>query len=244
MIIDNLAWNSCWRPYNIRIKMVICITAGAAALVFKSTLLHLLIFLLCGVLVFFSLRGKVSDRFVIMSRLWRLPLIFVLTGLLPFFIEISARQNEKLVAVTLENIPLVQLLAGRSLSVYAAVLLFAVTTPVVDLLDQLDHWHLPRTLLTLIALIYRQIFQLGSSFRRVISAAELRAGFCGFRRTNVTLGMLMGSILSDSMRQTENMSRALECRLYDGSSDAGWPVRKIGTHSDVAKPDLSEVCDS
>lgn len=244
MLIDDLAWNSRWRRCNISYKLIACISTGAAALIAKSLLQQLLVFLLCGVVVFLSLGGSVWRRFVILRRLWCLPLLFVLAGLLPFFIEIGSSRNGDSVAFTLDNLALVQLLAGRSLGVYASVMLFAVTTPIVDLLDWMARCRLPGTLLTLLALVYRQIFQLNSSFRRLISAAELRGGFRGFRRTTISLGMLMGSVFSSSMRQTESMSRALECRLYDGSSDICWPVRKIGALDCANNSDLTEVGES
>ncbi len=68
------------------------------------------------------------------------------------------------------------LLASRALGAVSSMLFLVLTTPMVDLLQQLRRWHLPPLFMDLMELVYRFIFVTLETGQRIIAAQHLRLG--------------------------------------------------------------------
>ena len=223
MLIDQLAWGSLWRDKSVGKKILIALIMILLAFIIKNIYLYLVLFLMQNIILFFALKITGKNIF----KLWRFPFIFILMGVIPLFVEGSSKDTLFSFQITLINVPVIKNIIGRAICAYGGIMFLAITTPFSDLLDQFAKWKFPKLLLSLIAIIYNQIFIVLTSFAKIISSSDLRLGYSSIAKTIKTLGMVMGSVLSCSMKKAQIMSQSLECRFYDSDKNNTWPLEKI-----------------
>lgn len=108
------------------------------------------------------------------------------------------------------------------LSVQAALLL-VVTTRFPDLVHALEHLHLPKLLMTVVAFLYRYLFVLGDEAMRLIHARQARSALQNNKvgrgtlkwRAQVT-GNLVGQLFLRSYERSERIHHAMQARGYSG----------------------------
>ncbi|NLG86263.1 MAG: cobalt ECF transporter T component CbiQ [Firmicutes bacterium] len=109
------------------------------------------------------------------------------------------------------------LLASRALGAVGAVFFLVLTTPMVDLLQQLRRWHVPPLFMDLMELVYRFIFVTLETGQRIIAAQSLRLGYCNLSVGLRSLGQGLAVLLARSLHRADLIHTALECRLYSGT---------------------------
>ena len=81
-----------------------------------------------------------------------------------------------------------------SLACVAATLALALTTPMVDLTEQLRRWHVPALFVELMTLVYRFIFVLLETMQAMRIAQEARLGYSSVQRWLRSAGMLASNL--------------------------------------------------
>lgn len=126
--------------------------------------------------------------------------------------------------------------AGRVLAVslgcISATLFLALTTPIVDLTEQLRRWHAPALLVELMVLVYRFIFVLLETARDIQVAQDARLGYSSARRGLGSAAMLASGLHLRSQARARELFRALSARGYDGelrmlTTRPGWSSRNL-----------------
>lgn len=146
-------------------------------------------------------------------RAARTPLGFALTGSLTFLVTIGpdgfgwadggARRAADVVA--------------RCTAALLCQLLFAGTTPLADTLPRLTRLGLPATLVEVAALIYRMLFVVLDTTRRIRDAQAGRLGTRSLRATWRSLGGLGSAVFVRSFDRARRLEAGLAGRGYTGS---------------------------
>lgn len=104
----------------------------------------------------------------------------------------------------------------RSLCALAATYLFVFTTPFIQLIAILKRCHLPKLLIEQILLIYRFIFIFIEESAAIYRAQSLRFGYDSLRGSLHSLSMLVSMLLERVLLRHQQMTVALDIKLYRG----------------------------
>lgn len=107
-------------------------------------------------------------------------------------------------------------LLTRALGCAAALNFLILTTPLTDLIELLRRLRLPETLIELMTIVYRAIFVLLESLRRMACAQDARLGFSSPGRALRSAGLLGSQLFLDAYRRSRRLQVALESRGLDG----------------------------
>jgi cobalt/nickel transport system permease protein len=103
-----------------------------------------------------------------------------------------------------------------SFACVAATLSLALTTPMVDITDQLRRWHIPALFVELMTLVYRFIFVLIETAQAMHIAQEARMGYCTAGRSLRSVGMLASNLFLRANARANALFTALTARGYTG----------------------------
>jgi cobalt/nickel transport system permease protein len=156
----------------------------------------------------------------------RVPVGFILTGVLTLaVIGIPAGDPDALLALpvgpwevgvtagSLAQAGQVFLISFASVGVTLGL---ALTTPMVDLTEQLRRWHVPQLFVELMSLIYRFIFVLLETAQSMRIAQEARLGYSSWGRWLRSVGMLASNLFLRANVRAGALFTALSARGYTG----------------------------
>ncbi|WOP19792.1 cobalt ECF transporter T component CbiQ [Raineyella sp. LH-20] len=150
-----------------------------------------------------------------------LPLTFVVTGVVSIALQVGGVADASTVwwsagpfAVTAESVARAGTVLGRSIAGTCAVILFAVSTPMVDLVDAGRRMRIPGPALDVAALTYRLLFVLWESAVTIRSAQAARLGYVGFRRSVRSFGSLAAGVLVRAWERSRRLEQGLAGRGY------------------------------
>jgi cobalt/nickel transport system permease protein len=108
-------------------------------------------------------------------------------------------------------------LLARALGCAAALNFLILTTPLVDLIELGRRLRVPELLIDLMTIVYRTIFVLLESLRRMYTAQDARLGYRDARRALPSAALLGSQLFLDAYRRSRRMQLALESRALDGA---------------------------
>ncbi len=119
-----------------------------------------------------------------------------------------------------------------SLASVTASLFLALTTPMVDIADQLRRWKVPALFVELMTLVYRFIFVLLETAQAMHTAQEARLGYSSTRRWLRSMGMLASNLFLRSNARAAALFTALTARGYTGDltvlrDEPAWSRRNL-----------------
>ncbi|REE97638.1 cobalt ECF transporter T component CbiQ [Thermomonospora umbrina] len=155
----------------------------------------------------------------VLLRAARTPLGFALTGCLTFLITVSADGVGWADGGTRRAADVL----GRCAAALLCQLLFAGTTPLADALPRLTRLGVPATIVEVAALIYRMLFVVLDTTRRIRDAQAGRLGTRSWRTTWRSLGGLGSAVFVRSFDRARRMEVGLAGRGYTG----GLPVTVV-----------------
>ena len=158
-------------------------------------------------------------------RLWlgalALPVAFVVTGALSIALQVGPVSPGATVwwawgpvAVTAESVARAATVLGRSAAGACAVVLLAVSTPMVDLVDSGRRLGIPAPAMDVAALMYRLLFVLWESAVTIRGAQAARLGYVGFRRSLQSFGSLAAGVLVRAWSRSRRLEHGLAGRGY------------------------------
>ncbi len=220
--IDSFAYGNRLRRVAASEKMLFGAGLVALAIGFKSLALSAVI--IAAVTAILHLRAGISVR-DFWGFLW-LPAGFILVGVVPMAIEVVGPSTPGVLGsmtigpwtlgVTARAAAQAGAILASSFGSVAGTLFLALTTPMVDLTDQLRRWHVPALLVEMMMLVYRFIFVLLETAGAMWTAQEVRLGYSSRARWLRSIGMLTSNLYLRSQRRADLLFTALSCRGYTG----------------------------
>lgn len=217
--IDTYAHSNRWRQIHPGSKGLLVLFALLAALLSRHPAIPVLIALtmsgltLCG--------AKIPWRGYL--RVLLPPLVFLLWSSLLLLVTFAPTSLPLLtlpgsaltIGLNRAELPLAQLIFSRSSGALCTLLFFALTTPLSEIAGLLRTLGLPRLLVELMIIAYRQIFILLATFSQIRIAQEARLGYRSFRVAWRSVGELAGNILIKTVVRARHNHQALVARGYD-----------------------------
>lgn len=133
------------------------------------------------------------------------------------------------VAATREGLWKGTLLASRVLGSMSAVLLLGAVTPAYKVFHALRWFGVPESWVEIALLVYRYTFVLLDRTADVAEAQRVRLGYSSFKRSLDSVGVLAGTVITQSLDQAVRTHEAMVLRGYDGSIRFG-SLPRISAH--------------
>ena len=163
----------------------------------------------------------------VLFRFLRLPLAFLAVGCLTILLRPLPEGEGALWTVQLlgrfrwgvtdSSLQTALIVFWKAMGAVSAMYFLALNTPMTELTRALERLHMPKLLVELMELIYRFIFVLTDTARRIRTAQESRLGYQGWRGSLDSAGMLVSMLFLRAWRQADRSFAALEARGYTGS---------------------------
>ena len=156
----------------------------------------------------------------------RLPLGFIMVSVLTMAITtvpadgagalVSLPVGPWRLGVLPESLAQVARVFSVSFASVGATIFLALTTPMVDICDQLRRWKVPALFVELMTLVYRFIFVLIETAQAMHVAQEARLGYSTAGRSLKSVGMLVSNLYLRSNARASALFTALTARGYTG----------------------------
>lgn len=217
--IDSYAHGNRWRQIHPGNKGLLVLCSLTASLLSRNPGTPLLIALTMAGLTLVG--AQIPWRGYI--RVLAAPFFFLLWSCLLLLVTLSPNSLNSLhlpgidlsIGIDRSQSPLALLVFARSLGALCSLLFLALTTPLGEIAGALRHIGVPRLLVELIVIAYRQIFILLETFAQMRSAQEARLGYSSLRRSWRSAGELAGNILIKTITRARRNHQALLARGYD-----------------------------
>ena len=210
MRIEAAAYASRWRGVAPSAKALFALAGVAAAWLAREPAT---LAVLAALLVLATVAGaRIPPRMWLAAAL--APLGFLLLACLSMMAGPDAAGTWRWHGAML---PAVAHVAFRSLAVLEALLGFALTTPLPDVLALLRRLRTPEALLDLMALCYRMLFVLRQAWDEGNEAQRARLGDRGWRQHWRATGMLAGHMAQQVWHRAAALQMAADARSYGGT---------------------------
>lgn len=219
MRIDTFAYSNRWRHVHPGEKGLFTLSCLTAALLSRTTAVPLAVAALMAFLTVIGAGIPWRDYL----RLAFLPAAFLLWSCLALAISFSG--GELLVAkipelhmtisVSRQGIAQAELALTRSLAATLSLLFLALTTPMTEIMALLRALGIPKLLIELMTITYRQLFIFLEIVGQIRAAQEARLGYASTRLAMKSLAGLAGNILMRSLSRARQNHQGLLARGYD-----------------------------
>lgn len=207
MRIDTLAHRSRWRHRHPGEKALLCFGLLGLSVALPTWPGALLV----GVTALALALGPARVPGRELLRAARAPLAFVAIGVLP--VLVAGRG----VAVDAEQARAALVVAGRSAAALTCLLLFAVTTPMGDVLPRLVRLGVPPAVVEVASLVYSMLSTLLTTAASVRAAQAGRLGFRSWRTSLRSTGMQATTVFVRAFDRARRLDEGLALRGYTGS---------------------------
>lgn len=222
MIIDDYAYKNRLSKVNPNLKFIIG--------------MFLLIFSLANPYYYISLFVIATMSFVIVAiakiqlkdyiHFIKIPLIFLIISIMMILLTFSNNKDSLLysinagsvyIGVSNESIITSMHLFFRALSCLTCIYFVMLTTPFNQLIFVFKKLHLPDIILEISMLMYRFIFIFMEEVADIRKSQELRFGYINLKNGYNSFGLLVNMLFKRMMIRYDEMSIALDMKLYDGT---------------------------
>ncbi|MCL2687980.1 MAG: cobalt ECF transporter T component CbiQ [Methanobrevibacter sp.] len=105
---------------------------------------------------------------------------------------------------------------SRTLACFSALGFLAMTTPIAEILNDLDKIKIPKIFIEIALLMYTVIFVFLDQVKIMTNAQETRMGYNGIKNSYRSLGLLAANLFLRSLDKSEQLQFALDSRGYNG----------------------------
>lgn len=240
MTLDHHAALSRLRDVAPGFKLLFALPPIAMVLWADSVPFSLVVFVLMGGAL--MLKGGVRPADYL--RWLLLPAGFLVIGTVAVAVDVSASPGAFIVSVpvggahigvTSAGLAMAANLFFRTLASVSCLYFIAFTTPVVDLAGSMSAVGIPLLVIEITLLVYRFVFQLFDTAGAMSTAQTSRLGYAGLRATFRSLSALASNLFVFSVRRSEELYLAMECRGYDST------VRVLTPSNEVRQPSLAGI---
>lgn len=212
MRIDRIAHSNRWRDRHPGEKLFLCggllVLSLLGSPFYHGPLVILITFLLAW-------RGAGIAPLTLVS-LWILPFGFISLGLPGLLISLDMSPHFS-IQWQPAGLHLAATVFLRAMSAFSAVLLFAITTPIANLVHPLKTLHIPQPVIDLVFLMHRMGFLLMESADHIHRSQKARLGYGTWRQSLHSLGLLASALLLKALDRGYRLEMGLESRGFSGS---------------------------
>jgi len=208
--IDNAAWSSRWRERALGDKALISLGLVLCALWLPPWPGSIVVSTAAVGLVI----GAAGTPWWLLLRSMRAPLAFIVIGSISVAITVTTEPALSL-TMTPQSLQHAGEVAGHAVAGTLAMLLLAMTTPMVDLLGGLRHLRIPEPCIEVAGLTYRMVFILLESLGTIRESQSSRLGYVTWRRSLTSAAMLTAAVLTRSWDRARRLEQGLAGRGYE-----------------------------
>ncbi|OTA20299.1 cobalamin biosynthesis protein CbiQ [Xenorhabdus beddingii] len=218
--IDKLSYQSRWRDKDPRAKFALYLLFMAAAMGFSPIWQAMLV-------VGLAMLTRYLLRISLLRYLkWLLiPVGFLGVGLIAIVLSASPQEESLLwgfrvgqywLGIDPQGVKMANQTLWRSLAALSATFWFMMNMPFEQMIKLLKFCRVPHLLIEQILLTWRFIFIFLQEAMAIYHAQSLRFGYSSLRASYRSLAMLISMLFSRVMSRYQQMSIALELKLYQG----------------------------
>jgi cobalt/nickel transport system permease protein len=212
LAIDDAAWASRWRDRGLLDKAVLSLGLVLAALALPAWPGSLLVGMSAVVI---AVRGSGAPPRLLLRAL-RAPLVFIVLGALSVAIVVAAEPQWS-ISVTPDSLTRAASVAGHAVAGTLALLLLALSTPMVEVLGGLRRLRVPAACVEVAALMYRLLFILLDTTHNMRDSQRARLGYSSPSRSLKSAGSLTAAVLLRSWDRARRLEQGLAGRGYSTS---------------------------
>jgi cobalt/nickel transport system permease protein len=229
VLLDHYAYSSRWRLLHPAVKGLLAGLGLAASLAAATPLVPLLVMATMAGATLLGARIPV----IAYLRLLLIPSGFLLAGVASLTVSLAGG-DFILGTVPFLDLPLglshaglrqAGLVLARSLAAVTSLYLLALTTPLTEIVGLLRRLGVPRLLLELMVLAYRQIFVFLQVAREMAVAQQARLGYTSAGNSLRSLAALGANLYLRTHQQSRLLQRGLVSRGYE--EELRWLEREV-----------------
>ena len=222
MIIDDYAYKNKLYKVNPNKKFIIGMLLLILSLINPFNYISLLIIALMSFVIVVIAKIELKDYL----HFIKIPLTFLIISIIMILLNFSHNKEIFLysikignlyVGVTNESLKSAMHLFFRALSCLTCIYFIMLTTPFYQLIFIFKKLHLPDVVLEISMLMYRFIFIFMEEVSDIRKSQELRFGYINLKNGYNSFGLLVSMLFKRMMIRYDEMSIALDMKLYDGT---------------------------
>lgn len=222
MIIDDYAYKNKLYKVNPNKKFIIGMLLLILSLINPFNYISLLIIALMSFVIVVIAKIELKDYL----HFIKIPLTFLIISIIMILLNFSHNKEIFLysikignlyVGVTNESLNSAMHLFFRALSCLTCIYFIMLTTPFYQLIFVFIKLHLPDVVLEISMLMYRFIFIFMEEVSDIRKSQELRFGYINLKNGYNSFGLLVSMLFKRMMIRYDEMSIALDMKLYDGT---------------------------
>lgn len=222
MIIDDYAYKNKLYKVNPNKKFIIGMLLLILSLINPFNYISLLIIALMSFVIVVIAKIELKDYL----HFIKIPLTFLIISIIMILLNFSHNKEIFLysikignlyVGVTNESLKSAMHLFFRALSCLTCIYFIMLTTPFYQLIFVFKKLHLPDVVLEISMLMYRFIFIFIEEVSDIRKSQELRFGYINLKNGYNSFGLLVSMLFKRMMIRYDEMSIALDMKLYDGT---------------------------
>ena len=221
MIIDDYAYKNKLYKLNPNVKFAIGMLSLILSLINPYNYISLLIIGLMSFVIVAIAKIEFKDYIYFI----KIPLVFLIISIVMILLNFTKNQESLLYSIKVGNLyigisneSMVSAihLFFRSLSCLTCIYFLMLTTPFNQLIFVFKKLHLPDVVLEISLLMYRFIFIFMEEVADIKKSQELRFGYINLKNGYNSFGLLVNMLFKRMMIRYDEMSVALDMKLYDG----------------------------
>ena len=221
LLIDKYAYTNKLTDKNPYIKAIFSILLLILSLTIENRIFQISIITIMSITIISTSKMGISEYLKLLS----IPLIFMIMSILAIIISISTEKTDMLTYFTvgstyigISKFGLMNALRilSRSIACLTCVYFLMLTTPFNQLIKVFKKLHIPDNVIEIAMLIYRFIFIFLEEVQEIYKSQEMKLGYMGMRNSYNSLGLLLNMLYKRMMKRYEDMSIALDMKLFDG----------------------------
>ncbi|MCC3864412.1 cobalt ECF transporter T component CbiQ [Terrisporobacter petrolearius] len=222
MIIDDYAYKNKLSKVNPNMKFAIGMLLLILSLINPYNYISLLVI---GIMSFVIV-GIAKIEFKDYIHFIKIPLVFLILSIIMILLNFSKDKESLLYSINIgslyigvsnESIVSSTRLFFRALSCLTCIYFIMLTTPFNQLIFVFKKLHLPDIVLEISMLMYRFIFIFMEEVADIRKSQELRFGYINLKNAYNSFGLLVNMLFKRMMIRYDEMSIALDMKLYDGT---------------------------
>ncbi|WP_419725500.1 cobalt ECF transporter T component CbiQ [Terrisporobacter petrolearius] len=222
MIIDDYAYKNKLSKVNPNMKFAIGMLLLILSLINPNNYISLLVI---GIMSFVIV-GIAKIEFKDYIHFIKIPFVFLILSIIMILLNFSKDKESLLYSINIgslyigvsnESIVSSTRLFFRALSCLTCIYFIMLTTPFNQLIFVFKKLHLPDIFLEISMLMYRFIFIFMEEVADIRKSQELRFGYINLKNAYNSFGLLVNMLFKRMMIRYDEMSIALDMKLYDGT---------------------------
>ncbi len=222
MIIDDYAYKNKLSKVNPNMKFAIGMLLLILSLINPYNYISLLVIGIMSFVIVGIAKIELKDYI----HFIKIPFVFLILSIIMILLNFSKDKESLLYSINIgslyigvsnESIISSTRLFFRALSCLTCIYFIMLTTPFNQLIFVFKKLHLPDIVLEISMLMYRFIFIFMEEVADIRKSQELRFGYINLKNAYNSFGLLVNMLFKRMMMRYDEMSIALDMKLYDGT---------------------------